>query len=97
MASEQDHLQFGEQTVAIMSGRFQMKGHSIPIEVRTAFEPVLDDNAQPRLQMTADWSIRIGDPFGMTGPDGPMPARDTVQFTCHIMLRPAGREEKNRP
>ncbi len=97
MASDQDHLHFGEQTVATMSGRFQMKGHSIPIDVRTAFEPVLDDNAEPLLQMTADWSIRIGDPFDMIGPDGPMPARDTVQFTCHITLRPAGRDTEKQP
>lgn len=97
MASNQDHLHFGEQTVATMSGLFRMKGHSIPIDVRTAFEPVLDDNAEPLLQMTADWSIRIGDPFGMIGPDGPMPARDTVQFTCHITLRPAGRDPEKQP
>jgi len=58
---------------------------------------VLDDNAEPRLQMTADWSIRIGDPFGMIGPDGPMPARDTVLFTCHITLRPAGRDPEKQP
>jgi len=97
MASNQDHLHFGEQTVATMSGLFRMKGHSIPIDVRTAFEPVLDDNAEPLLQMTADWSIRIGDPFGMIGPDGPMPARDTVLFTCHITLRPASRDPEKQP
>jgi polyisoprenoid-binding protein YceI len=92
-------LRFGEKTNAMMRGTFRMKGRSIPIGVRAALEPVIDASGRPRLLMTADWSIRIGDPFGLEGPDGPLPARDTVLFSCHITLRPhtEGRAEENQP
>ena len=72
-----------------MLGTFHMIGRNIPLSVRTTFEPVIDDRGRPRLLLTADWTIRLGEPFGLDGPpDGPYPANDTLLFRCHITMRP---------
>jgi hypothetical protein len=32
--------------------------------------------------------LRIGDPFGLKGPDGPSPANDTLVFDARLRLKP---------
>ena len=82
-------LRFGEITLATMLGTFHMVGRTIPLSVRTTLEPVIDGRGHPRLLLTADWTLRLGEPFGLEGPpDGPSPANDTLLFRCHITLRP---------
>lgn len=84
-----DTLRFGDLTLGSMLGTFHMIGRNIPLSVRTTFEPVIDDRGRPRLLLTADWTIRLGEPFGLDGPpDGPYPANDTLLFRCHITMRP---------
>ena len=85
-----DTLRFGELTLATMLGTFHMIGRNIPLSVRTTFEPVIDAQGRPRLLVTADWTLRLREPFGLNGPpDSPYPANDTLLFRCHITLRPS--------
>ena len=84
-----DSLRFGELTLATMLGTFHMIGRNIPLSVRTTFEPIIDGRGRPRLLLTADWTLRLREPFGLNGPpDSPYPANDTLLFRCHITLRP---------
>ena len=84
-----DSLRFGELTRATMLGTFHMVGRNIPLRVRTTFEPVIDGGGDARLLLTADWTLRLREPFGLEGPpDGPSPASDTLLFRCHITMRP---------
>lgn len=89
--AEVESLRFGEQVQAIMHGRFRLKDRTIPLDVRTTLEPVVDGDGTPLLLLEGDWSIRLRDPFGIEGPDGPEPAKDTLLYTCRITLEPAAR------
>ena len=90
-------LRFGELRQATMRGVFDMKGISIPLDVRTTLEPVLDGQGQPRLILTADWALRLMQPFNLQGPDGPYPANDTILLRCRITMRPDHTEKEATP
>jgi len=57
-------------------------------EVRGQVEPLIAEDGQPRLRVHAAFEIRLTDPFGIAGPDGPVPARDTLQFFLDFQLEP---------
>lgn len=80
---------FGKLSRFVAKGSFSMMGHSVPIEVRGQVEPLVAEDGQPRLRVNAGFSLRLADPFGVEGPDGPLPARDTLDFFLDFLLRPA--------
>lgn len=88
LASEGRPLAYGELTQAQAHGTFEMKGISIPLDVRASFEPVLSPEGQPRLVVEGAFSIRLGQPFEIDGPDGPAPANDTLLFDFSFELEP---------
>ncbi|MEM9597803.1 MAG: hypothetical protein AAGD06_26285, partial [Acidobacteriota bacterium] len=46
---------------------------------------VAEDGA-PRLRVRASFRIRLEDPFGILGPDGPSPANDTLVFYLDFLM-----------
>jgi hypothetical protein len=79
---------FGSPVPFTGAGRLEMLGESVPIAVNAQAEAVLADDGTPRLDVRATFRLRIGDPFGLTGPDGPSPANDTLVFAARFRLKP---------
>lgn len=82
-------LAFGQPFPLVARGVFQMAGREIPLRVRGQIEPVVGADGAPRLRVEATWNLRLRDPFGIEGPDGPTDARDTLVFHFAALLRPA--------
>ena len=81
-------LTYGAPVPFTGTGRFEMLGQSIPIAVNAQAEPVMGEDGAPRLEVRATFRLRIGDPFGLKGPDGPSPANDTLFFDVRLRLKP---------
>ena len=56
------------------------------------FEVVTDDSGQTLLSAIGSFEIRLKDPFGMLGADGPHPQNDTVVLYTNLLLSPASEE-----
>lgn len=85
--SEDVALRYGELVQATMVGTFRMKGVSIPLRVRTQFEPVVGEDSAPRFSVRGSFEIRLT-PFSIEGPDGPSPADDTLVFDFNLLFHP---------
>ena len=80
-------LKFGAPVPFTGTGRFEMLGAAIPLSVNAQVEPVIAEDGTPRLEVHATFRLRIADPFGLKGPDGPAPANDTMLFDARLRLR----------
>ena len=86
---ENAKLAFGYVTQFVVQGEFEFMGVKAPTDVTAQVEPVLDDAGAPRLQVFAAFTIRLKERYGVSGPDGPADAKDTVNFTLNFLLKPA--------
>lgn len=89
MTAEPAVLRFGTSSQAVAQGTFSLLKVDIPLDVRAQIEPVVGDDGQPRLWVRAQAQLRIGEAFGLEGPDGPSPARDTVVLVLDFEMVPA--------
>lgn len=89
MAAGSEPIAFGRLSRFVARGTFGFMGKTVPVEVRGQVEPLVAEDGQPRLHVIATFQIRLADPFGVEGPDGPLPARDTLDFFLDFQLRPA--------
>ncbi|MFQ5654015.1 MAG: YceI family protein [Planctomycetota bacterium] len=79
-------LSYGETTQASLEGIFTLRGRSVPVMVRGQLQPIVDERKAPRLLFSGSFSLRLEKPFGILGPDGPMPASDTLLLQLHFGL-----------
>lgn len=79
-------VSFGVQARATLSGEFVMRGIPVALTAPAFFELVLDDQAEPVLLVTGSFSLRLREIYGLEGPDGPDPARDTLLFDFEFPL-----------
>lgn len=82
-------LQYGSQVRATVTGTFVMKGKEIEIAVPSIWEPVVNADGESRLLVNGTFTIRLLEPFGIKGPDGPSPQKDTLNFFFAVELEPA--------
>ncbi|MEM7106053.1 MAG: YceI family protein [Bacteroidota bacterium] len=82
-------LTFGESEQISVNGDFTMMGISIPIKVQAQLEPILDAEGNPKLQVEASFKLPLKEKFGVDGPDGPVPASETLDFYLNFLMRPA--------
>ncbi|HEX4822790.1 MAG TPA: YceI family protein [Candidatus Polarisedimenticolaceae bacterium] len=80
-------MKFGAPVPFTGTGRFEMLGNAVPLTVNAQVEPVIAEDGTPRLEVHATFRLRIADPFGLKGPDGPSPANDTMLFDARLRLR----------
>lgn len=85
---EQPKLAFGAITQLVVQGELDFMGVKAPIDVTTQMEPGLDDQGAPRIAVTASFSIRLKEKYNLDGPDGPLPAKDSMQFFLNFLLKP---------
>ena len=83
---ETEELAFGRAARLQASGVFQMMGLDLPITVRGDVEPVIGAHGRPQLHVRAAFEVRLSTPFGISGPDGPEPARDTLEFYLDFLM-----------
>jgi polyisoprenoid-binding protein YceI len=69
------------------TGHLEMLGKSVPLSVNAQAEAGTDDDGTPRLDVRATFRVRIGEAFGLKGPDGPSPANDTLEFFARLTLK----------
>lgn len=78
--ADTEALAFGRPTRLGAEGSFTMMGKTVPVLVRGDVEPVVGPDGEPRLRVRAAFELKLSIPFGIAGPDGPEPARDTLKF-----------------
>ena len=59
----------------------------LPIPVDVQLSPVVDDQGTPLLRVSAAFEINIKKHFGINGPDGPAPAKETVQLRLNFLMQ----------
>ena len=82
-------LRFGYATHITANGQFVLMGVPIPLSVIGTIEPIIDEEGAPRLQVMVSYRIRLENPFGIAGPDGPAPANDTLIFNISFTMEEA--------
>lgn len=80
-------LAFGRLVPGAATGTFTLKGISIPLTVPLEFEPVIDENARPRLLVKGGFSIDLNT-FSIEGADGPAPANHTLLIDLNLAYEP---------
>ncbi len=85
---ENTPLEFGTAKQFFGAGTFTMKGVEIPLDVQAEITPTVNDEGLPRLNVTAQFSIRLLEPFEIEGPPGPDPANDTLEFFLTFPMKP---------
>ncbi len=88
VAGDDGPLVMGKTSQVLAKGAFTMKGIRVPLDVRAEIEPIVAADGGVRLSVTASFSIRLKDPFQIDGPDGPSPARDTLEFFLQFTMVP---------
>lgn len=68
--------------------RFTDLRPAVPYAVPVSIEAFIGEDAAPRASITGIWSIRLADPYRLTGPNGPPEDADTLIYHCHIILKP---------
>jgi YceI-like domain len=88
MSLEQPKIAFGAVTQFVAQGQLDFMGVQAPVDVTTQLEPVLDEQGAVRISVSASFSLHLKDKYNLDGPDGPMPAKDTMQFFLNFLLKP---------
>lgn len=83
---ETEELAFGRATRLQAEGTFELMGQKVDLQVRGDVEPVFAEDSEPRLRVRAAFEIRLASPFGISGPDGPAPANDTLKFYLDFLM-----------
>lgn len=81
-------IENAEGLMLTVAGTFAMTGVEYPVEVEATLLPQMNDG-RPEFAVTATFDIRLADPFGIAGPEGPEPANDTVLLFLNFVLEPA--------
>ena len=73
-------LAFGKTTDVAIVGDFTLMGKTIPMTMQTQLTPTIGIKGEQLIVVQATFSLNITDDFGIKGPDGPDPAKKTMQF-----------------
>lgn len=91
--SESSSLQWGELVLGEGLGSFEFKGARVPLKVRTQLELTLNEAGETELLASGAFEIRLAEDFRISGPDGPMPQRDTLEFDFRFPLAPPAQKD----
>ncbi|MGE3965529.1 MAG: YceI family protein [Planctomycetota bacterium] len=83
-----DPLQFGVQARATLDGQFVLRDTPVPLSATAFFELIVGEDGTTVLQVTGSFSLRLRATYGIDGPDGPEPSRDTMLFDFDFPLLP---------
>ncbi|MEL6924111.1 MAG: YceI family protein [Bacteroidota bacterium] len=90
---EMTKLKMGETTQMQVAGQLKLMKKTHPIEVATELTPIINGEGAIQLQVSCSFDLNITDLYGIKGPDGPTPARKTLQFDLNFLMKPATKKE----
>jgi polyisoprenoid-binding protein YceI len=79
-------LAYGRLSPAAVTGIFTLKGKKIPLSAKTEFEPVIGEDAKPRLLIRGAFKIDLR-VFNIEGADGPAPAKHILLIDLNFILK----------
>lgn len=79
-------LRYGEVMLAQVQGRFTLMGKEIDVLANAQVEPLLSEQGQPQLQLSASFELPLWEQYGVAGPVGPSPARDEMMIYINLLL-----------
>ena len=79
-------LAYGRLSPATVNGIFSMKGKKTALSAKMEFEPVIGEDAKPRLLIRGAFKIDLR-VFNIEGADGPAPARHMLLFDLNFILK----------
>lgn len=85
--NQQIALAFGKTTDVNLPGKFTLMGKTIPLTMQTQLTPSFDSKGEQSLIAQATFSLNITDDFGIKGPDGPDPAKKTMNFFLNFYCK----------
>lgn len=71
----------------LMKGVFEMIGRPIPMEVEGILELTANDKGNPILRFGSNFKLPLKKAFGISGPEGPSPAKDELNFYLNFLLK----------
>lgn len=80
-------IAFGRLTPAFVTGKFTLKGKTVPLSAKAEVEPVIGENGRPQLLVRTAFQIDLRT-FDIEGADGPEPARYIVLFDLNLKYNP---------
>ncbi|MEM1218482.1 MAG: YceI family protein [Bacteroidota bacterium] len=81
-----EELAWGETTLIPMTGSLKLLKNEHEVPCQTQFTPMVNEAGQPVLLVQAQFALNITDWYGIEGPDGPEPARKTLEFNLNFLL-----------
>jgi len=79
-------IAYGRLSPAFVAGKFTLKGKSVPMTSITEIEPIMAEDAKPRLLVRGAFKIDLRT-FNIEGADGPAPARHMLLFDLNFILK----------
>ena len=89
LGADASALSLGQVVNRTVPGTFELMNKRKPITVNASFSPTLDDEGQALLLVQAGFEMNITNDFGIDGPDGPSPAKETVLCNLVFYMKPA--------
>jgi hypothetical protein len=80
-------LEWGKISRLSIPGTFQLMRYRKPVLMSAELQPLLDENGEPILLVSARFQLNITDDFGIAGPDGPAEATKTMHFNLNFLMR----------
>ena len=89
VSSDGRPIAYGRLTPAFVTGTFTLKGKSVPLNLKSEFEPIIAQDGKPRLLIRGTFTIDLRY-FNIEGADGPAPANHTVLLDLNFILKGKG-------
>ena len=83
-----DALQLGTPADFIAKGKFTMLGRTIQLFAEGQIMPKMTKNDELRLQVNCTFNLPLFESYRVEGPDGPAPAKNTLQYFMKFNLKP---------
>jgi hypothetical protein len=88
VTSPDPNLMHGVPTEFAAQGALTLAGRTATVPVNVRAELYLTASGAPRILADATFDVNIREAFGLEGPDGPEPERDTLEFRVRLLLAP---------
>lgn len=85
---DNETLNMGKPANFLAKGKFTMLGRTIQLFAEGQIMPLINENDALRLQVNCTFNLPLFESFRVEGPDGPSPAKDTLQFFMKFNLKP---------
>ncbi|MEM6766503.1 MAG: hypothetical protein AAF655_16330 [Bacteroidota bacterium] len=82
-----ESIEFGETLPLSVKGTFELMRKKQDVQVVAQLTPVLGEEGNPLLMVSASFELNVVDDFRIKGPDGPDPARKMMEFDLNFLMK----------